>query len=148
MRAKKILCAVDFSDVSRTAFAAALEEAERRGATLTLLHVYRMPIYGYTEGIVVPDFLEVLAKQAGETLSAWKASVAKERDIPIEAMLRSGAPWDEICKTARDGAFDLVVVGSHGRTGLAHALLGSVAEKVVRHAPCPVLVWRARPARL
>lgn len=147
MRLKKILCATDFSDFSRDAFRAALDEAVRHDASVTLLHAYHMPLYGYTEGIVAPKFLAVLAREAGLMLADWKASAAGERDVPIETLAREGAAWNEICRTALDGGYDLIVVGSHGRTGLAHVMAGSVAEKVVRHAPCPVLVWRARMSR-
>jgi nucleotide-binding universal stress UspA family protein len=83
----------------------------------------------------------------GETAQLAKSKTeAQQLGVKeVATRLLTGVPWDEIVSAARsDSAVDLIVIGTHGRTGLAHVLLGSVAEKVVRHAPCPVLVVRGR----
>jgi universal stress protein A len=78
-------------------------------------------------------------------LAEWKAHAKELGANEVATRVLTGAPWDQIVAAARDdSAIDLIVMGTHGRTGLKHALLGSVAEKTVRHAPCPVLVVRSR----
>ena len=138
---KKILCPVDFSDPARAAMQAAAELSAHFDADLTLFHAYQLPGYTLPEGSVVasPKMLQDLADQAEAHLAEWR-EVARRRGAPRVAAAKAiGDPALEVVQLARDGAYDLVVVGTHGRTGLRHALLGSVAERVVRRAGCPVL---------
>jgi nucleotide-binding universal stress UspA family protein len=149
-RVRKILCAVDFSEPSREALHYAADLAARFGADLVLLHVYQLPGYAFPEGIVLagPEVLADLLGRIDASLQSWRTEAVARGANRVEITTAQGAPWSEIVRTAGEGGYDLVVVGTHGRTGLGHALLGSVAERVVRKAPCPVLTVRADHHRL
>jgi nucleotide-binding universal stress UspA family protein len=141
---KRILCPIDFSDASRAALETAADLARRQGAQLTLFHAYPVPGYTFPDGSFVASskMLEELAEAARAHLEEWKG-IASSLGVPgVEAVTAVGEPAAEIVTHAREKAFDLVVVGTHGRTGLTHALMGSVAERVVRKASCPVLTVR------
>jgi nucleotide-binding universal stress UspA family protein len=123
---ERVLCAVDFSPASR----AALHLAARVGDSVTLLHVTPLPT-------VAPLLDPRLEGYVDAELATWQREInADERDLV------AGHAWEKIVERAREGRFDLIVLGTHGRTGLAHMLVGSVAERVIRHATCPVLVVR------
>jgi nucleotide-binding universal stress UspA family protein len=141
---KKILCPIDFSDASRAALETAADLARRFGATLTLLHAYPVPGYTFPDGSFVASskMLDELADQARRHLEEWKAIADTLGLAGVEAVTAVGEPAHEIVTWAREKGADLVVVGTHGRTGLTHALMGSVAERVVRRSPCPVLTVR------
>lgn len=141
---KRILCPVDFSGASRVAMKAAAELAARFGAELTLFHAYPLPGYTLPEGTILPSSasLQELARETEEHLAAWKVEAELAGAGRVAVAQAVGEPAGEIVAFARSGAFDLVVVGTHGRTGLSHVLLGSVAERVVRRSPCPVLTFR------
>jgi nucleotide-binding universal stress UspA family protein len=143
---KKILCPVDFSPASRDALQVAVEVARRFGSELTLFHAYPLPGYTLPEGTVLPspDMLQVLAEQAERHLAEWRKIAAEMGATSVSTAKAVGEPAAEVLEFARQGGFDLLVVGTHGRTGLAHALLGSVAERVVRRCPVPVLTVRPR----
>ena len=137
----KILCAVDFSDASEVAMDMA---AAMRGQTITLLHTIEMSI-PYAADPLPPVYLGDLKERAEEELEREAKQLRRLAEVPVEAVLREGRAQYEITKLLDDDpSFDLVVVGSHGRTGIKRALIGSVAEAVVRHARCPVLVARSR----
>lgn len=120
--AREILLATDFSEPSRAAARVAVEYARRFGARLHLLHV----VSPTTDPAPRPT-LEHLAEELG-------------REVPVVTAVVSGLPVaEEIVRYARTHRIDLIVVGTHGRTGPSRLLLGSVAERVVRTAPCPVL---------
>lgn len=136
---RKILCAIDFSEASRAALEIAVDLAAQLDASVTLAHIYPIPYGVY--GIAEPGILKALAESALPLLEEWK-EIAKGRVREVDTVNVSGVVWDRIVGLARDGDYDLIVVGTHGRTGIQHVLLGSVAERVVRHAPCPVLVAR------
>jgi universal stress protein A len=138
---RKILCPVDFSEPSRAALATASELAARFDATLTLLHVYQVPVLGYPEVGLGPIRTSVAAL-AEQSLGEWGAEAERLAGRSVTAVNLEGVPWDQIVKYAAAHKCDLVVVGTHGWTGLKHVLVGSVAERVVRLAPCPVLVVR------
>ncbi len=135
----KILCPIDFSDASRGALRYAVDLAQKFGASLTLLHVYQVPGYTLPEGMVVagPATLTELAAEVDAALAEWKTEAASLGCADARTATAMGSTHAEIVNAA-DG-FDLIVMGTHGRKGIRHALLGSVAEKVVRGARCPVL---------
>jgi nucleotide-binding universal stress UspA family protein len=141
---KRICCPIDFSDASRAAMEVASDLARRTGASLVLLHAYPIPGYTFPDGSIVasPKMMQDLADQAERHLEEWRADAAKLAGGPVATQKAIGEPAAEIVTFAKSAGVDLVVVGTHGRTGLEHALMGSVAERVVLRAHCPVLSVR------
>jgi len=142
---RKILCPIDFSDACRSALAMACEWAERLGAELHLLHVAEGLSNPYP--YLGPPFNEAMAwessirQKAREALEAWPLPEGHSARKVIRE-LRSGSPIVQIAEYAHEIKCELIVMGTHGRRGLSHLLLGSVAENVVRRAPCSVLTVR------
>lgn len=136
-----ILVPTDFSDPSRKALKYATRFAEQFGAKITLLYV--------NEPVMYPDFayypLAMENDQVNEIartkLAALGAKEIGARHIE-QTLVRTGNPFHEITEAARTLKMDLIIISTHGYTGLKHAVLGSTAERVVRHAPCPVLTVR------
>jgi nucleotide-binding universal stress UspA family protein len=141
MRFKKILVAVDFSPQSREAMRTGAALAAEFDAELTIAHVWQVPLLGAELPVQVHQ-LEEVRGDAERQLAAWEAEATALANKPVTSVFQLGVPWDELVKLLRRDNYDLVVLGTHGRTGLKHVLLGSVAEKVVRHAPCAALVVR------
>ncbi len=142
---KRICCPIDFSDASRAAMEVAADLARRNGASLVLLHAYPIPGYTFPDGSVVasPRMMQELADQAEKHLDEWRAEAEKLVGAPgVRTEKAIGEPAAEILFFAKSSGQDLLVLGTHGRTGLEHALMGSVAERVVRKAHCPVLTVR------
>jgi nucleotide-binding universal stress UspA family protein len=138
-----VLVPVDFSESSRHAMELAADFA-RSGAAITLLHSIEIPV-AYSGETPGPDFARDLDRRSAELLAKWAAELKKKVSVPISTRSRIGRPGTEtLAVLDNDRTIDLVVMGSHGRTGIKRALMGSVAEKVVRHARCPVLVARKR----
>ena len=139
-----ILVPVDFSEGTRHAIDYALSLGGKFTVRITLLHVHA-PIYiPATE--VGFDYAASVRQDSGEAeahLKELAASVAT--DIEVDTQMRYGIPWDCIVKWAVEHRVDLIIMPTHGRSGLKHLLLGSVAERVVQHAHCPVLVVRESP---
>lgn len=137
----RILCPTDFSDVSTKAEAYATALARRYNARLHLLHVDPpTPIMSpYGEMPVDIRLFEEQRDQAEKDLATARER-ARAAGVPAEASIRGGHPAREILAVADEFHADLVVIGTHGRGGVEHLLLGSVAEKVMRKAPCPVMV--------
>jgi nucleotide-binding universal stress UspA family protein len=110
---------------------------------ITLMHSYEIPIVGFPDGALVAT-AEIATRVADAARTGLERAVAKEqgRKVKVEGLLREGIPWEEINKVAEEIDADLVVIGTHGRKGLARALLGSVAEKVVRTSHRPVTLIR------
>ena len=140
---KSILVPVDFSKASLKALVYAESLCQHFGATMTLLYVI--------EPIGAADFMYAFPLTLGEDemRAKAKASIEKfarknrvKRSLVEKALVRSGRPFHEICEAARTLKVDLIVISTHGYSGLNHAIMGSVTERVVRHAPCPVLVVR------
>ena len=138
----RVLVPTDFSDSSLTATRYAVDFARRFGATLHLLHVIEDPV------LYLPMFesFPLPSRQEFETyaqtrLDNWILADDAET-LQIERQWVHGSPFVEILRYARESDTDLIVLGTHGRGLAAHILLGSVAEKVVRKAPCPVLTVR------
>ncbi len=140
-----ILVPVDFGEPSEHAVDLAVEMAIRCDAKLTLFHAGPTPASyyaAYGEGITFPD--GELQTRANAMLAAALAR-AQTRYPRADSAVTIGTPWEEILGAVKARAADLVVMGTHGRRGVAHVFLGSVAEKVVRHATVPVLTTRGRP---
>lgn len=146
MTFRKIVCPIDFSDASADAMKLAARIAIRDRAELVLTHVWYIPPSAYAGELPLPSTMIDSLVETAERNLADAARRARELGAPqITAKLANGLQWDRIVELVRDDpACDLIVMGTHGRTGLARVLLGSVAEKVVRHARCPVLVARKR----
>ena len=145
LRVRSILVPIDFSPASKAALSDAVSAARRFKAKLTLLHV--------VEPVATPDFAASfpLAMEDDQLMAAAKNKLEgamKAARIPrglVEKILvRFGRSFHEITEAARTRKVDLIIISTHGYTGLKHALLGSTTERVVRHAPCPVLVVRQR----
>jgi universal stress protein A len=146
MSFKKILCAIDFSECSYAAMGTSAQLAAESGATLTLVHVWQPPIRTRNSAALLADDLHAeFVAECDKALEKAKAQVVAQGAPKVETKLLAGVAWDCLVKeAASDPTYDLIVVGTHGRSGIEHVLVGSVAEKVVRHAPCPVLVARRR----
>jgi nucleotide-binding universal stress UspA family protein len=130
---RKILYATDFSSYSNQAYFHAVALAENHGASLTVVYVYGPGFGG-------PD----LSGKSSQDRQYWRSQLEQIRPvdarISVQHILLEGDPATEIVRYAADAGMDLVVMGTHGRTGLERLLMGSVAEKVMREAPCSVLV--------
>ena len=142
---RKILVPVDFSEHSERALQTAVMLARSYDAALTIVHVYEPFAAAVPEGYVLFSE-EQLQRMFGEFQRALgqcqqKALAAGAKSV--ETQLLHGFAASEIQAFSEQGSFDLIVMGTHGRRGLSHALLGSVAERVLRTAPCPVLIVRA-----
>lgn len=141
----RICCALDFSDTSRLAMARAAEMARHCGAQLTLLHVHQPPSQPTVELLAPARALEELATvDLARDLAVWRTEAERIATTAVRMALVEGDPAAEILRYARDHGVDLLVLGTHGRTGLRRLVLGSVAERVVRQAPCPVMVVRPK----
>jgi nucleotide-binding universal stress UspA family protein len=145
MEIKNILVPYDFSEHAEQALAWALGFAEHWGAKVVLVNVVPSftPI-AYPDGMVVADLPGIEAEAVAQAEQRLRNLVIAKGStaVKVEGKVVVGDPFSGICQEAERDHVDLIVMGSHGRTGLAHVLLGSVAERVVRHAPCPVLVAR------
>jgi len=130
---RKILYATDFSSYSNQAYFHAVALAENHGASLSILYVY-------TPGSPMPD---IRGRREADR-QYWRDQLEQIRpvdsSISVRHVFREGDPATEIIRFAAEAGSDLIVMGTHGRTGLERLLLGSVAEKVMRDAPCSVLV--------
>jgi nucleotide-binding universal stress UspA family protein len=137
---RTILCPTDFSPRSEYAFQLACALARDYGARLLVMHVIEPGIVGYPLGPVTPtpppaDYKERL----WEAFRRLQASDPKIRELRLDTKMVEGDAKDKICSLARETGCDLIVMGTHGRSGVGRMLLGSVAEQVLRNAPCPVL---------
>jgi nucleotide-binding universal stress UspA family protein len=144
MQIKTILFPTDFSQGARAALDHAVSLARDYQAKLILLYVIQdisIAEWYIPSSISVTDLVEDMQKSAWREMDKWAAEVsAKVKEVEKEVV--RGVPFVEIIKTAKDKSADLLVIGTHGRTGIDHMLFGSTAEKVVRKAPCPVLTVR------
>ena len=142
---KRILLPTDFSDYSAIATAYATSFADKFGAELHLLHVLQDLVAMIPEpGLAFPppgDYMQAFQQSAEQALAQLPDSLPSDAS-KIVRVTRQGPPFVEIIRYAKENEIDLIIMGTHGRSGLAHVLLGSVAEKVVRKAPCPVLTVR------
>ncbi len=132
---RTVLHPTDFSDSSAAAFRLACSLARDYGARLIVLHVAQPPVVAFGEGVIPPNPAEV-EDQLRERLQQMRAGNPKVR---LEHHLVEGDAAAEILRAAGEFQCDVIVMGTHGRTGLGRLLMGSVAEQVLRKAPCPVL---------
>ena len=142
MDIQKILVPFDFSEYSEKACHWAVGMAEKWRARILVLHIVPRPSYPPVlmgSHFNAVDFEEGLRAEAEDRLKTFVAQTPHGR-VLIDVKVMVGEPSWDICKIAEDEQCDLVIMGSHGRTGLGHVLLGSVAERVVRLSPSPVLV--------
>jgi universal stress protein A len=146
---RTILVPVDFSEHSDRALQTAIGLARTYEGSLTLVYVYEQLALAVPEGYMLFNDaqLERMFEEFRRSLSKQKQVAEAAGASRVEVQLLHGFASGEICSFAERGAFDLIVMGTHGRRGLSHALLGSVAERVVRMAPCPVLTVRAKTGR-
>lgn len=146
MNLRRILVPTDFSDSSVPAVRYAAELADKFASDLVILHVVQdlalvLPDAVMPTPVATPDLTDMVSN-ARTAVGNLVATLGLARLNP-RAEVRVGAPAAEIVAAAHDLSADLLCISTHGRTGLAHLLLGSVAEKIVRHAPCSVLTVRA-----
>jgi nucleotide-binding universal stress UspA family protein len=142
-RAQTILVPLDFSDASRNALRYAHSLAKQFGGKLLLFYALEpvaTPDFAYHPLVMASEEAAAKARQQLETLCR-KEGVDASR--VAEIVVREGVAWGQITETAKQLKVDLIVIATHGNSGLKHVLLGSTAERVVRHASCPVLVVRA-----
>jgi nucleotide-binding universal stress UspA family protein len=140
---RRILVPTDFTETSERAIDWALGIAARFGAMITVMHAYELPIVGFPDGAIVAT-PEIASRIADASRGALDATVErlKSRGVTVESVLREGVAWEEVNAVADSIDADLIVIGTHGRRGLARALLGSVAENVIRTAHRPVVTIR------
>lgn len=146
---RRVLHATDFSRASRPALARAIALARQNRAKLWVAHALPPLVMSVGGGFefVPPRTYEAIDRSARQHARKQLAALverAKRAGVRVTALLLDGAPQELIPRAARRTRADLVVIGTHGRSGLSRVLLGSVAERVVRFAPCPVLTVRGR----
>jgi universal stress protein A len=145
MNIRKLLVPVDFSTHSAEAMRVAVDLSRRFDAGLTLVHVYDPMVYALPDGFtfVPPPQLSSLFEALEAQLAGAKRHALEAGALRVDTKLLQGPVAGELVELATRGEFDLIVMGTHGRTTLGHLLLGSVAERVVRLATCPVLTTKA-----
>jgi nucleotide-binding universal stress UspA family protein len=145
---QRIVVATDFSPIADHALDRAVSLAAQLGASVTLVHAYELPMLSLPDGVVVAT-AEMMAKivDAAQKHLTETTERLERRGVAIKSILRSGVPWEEINDVAAVENADLIVVGTHGRRGLSRALMGSVAERLIRTATLPVLVVPAEGSK-
>lgn len=144
----RILVPIDFSACSQAALLDAVMFAEQFQAEIEALHVWEVPhsvrpdLMVWMEGSDRQRVGDVVEAQAQADMEAFLQKLAPEGRAKLKTRVEGGEPVEVILERAKKGEFDLLVLGTHGRTGVQHLIMGSVAEKVVRRASCPVLTVR------
>jgi nucleotide-binding universal stress UspA family protein len=145
LKIHEILVPIDFSDHSNVALQHAVLVANQFRAAITLLHVVERPLVNpelMCPDPISPDQITLQAERClSQTCEHGKLQLPRRR----RTLIKRGVPYEQIVETASSQPTDLIVIATHDRGGLAQALLRSTAEKVIRHAPCPVLVIRLNP---
>jgi nucleotide-binding universal stress UspA family protein len=146
-RMKTILVPVDFSNCSREGLRYAIDFANEFGAKLILLHATYLGYVYSSEGTALYDIagLQTAARKKAEHQMRELVGSINLRGVKLETVLTEGSPVLDICAFAKDHDVDLIITSTHGLTGFKHVLIGSIAEQVVRHAPCSVLVVPSHP---
>jgi len=150
MAIQRILVPVDYSDCSGAALAVAVLMAKTLGATLDVVHVWDRPTY-VSDTVMVRQpsgesrsLVELIRENAELEMDAFMKQANVPPEVSVTRRLLAGNPRATILEELRAGRFDLLILGTHGRAGLKHVLLGSVAEMLVRLSPVPVLTVPAR----
>lgn len=153
IRFNKIVLTTDLSENANVATPYAIDLARKYGGSIELLHVCEDTVYyasaAAAEGFVVDmeEFSAKIAKDRENALKAAADSLVSQYGIQIRPVLRKGHAANEIVAYAKEAKPDVIVIATHGRTGFSHMLFGSVAERVIRTAPCPVLSVRPESAK-
>jgi len=142
---QRILVPTDFTETSDHALTWAIDLAKRLGASITVMHAYEIPIVSFPDGALLAT-PEIAGRLAEASRAALDAAVRKQQDagVPLDSVLREGTAWEEINAVADMIDADMVVIGTHGRRGFSRALLGSVAENVVRTGHRPIVTIRGK----
>jgi universal stress protein A len=146
-RAARVLYATDFSPASAPAFARALAAARAERSELAIAHVLGPVVTLMGDGYLPPSTYTELARAQrtdADRRLAKLAARARKQGVRTRTLILEGTPWQAITRAAKAGRARMIVLGTHGRSGLAKLFLGSVAERVVATAPCPVLTVRGR----
>jgi nucleotide-binding universal stress UspA family protein len=140
---ENILVPIDFSDYSRKALQYAKEFALKFSAKMYLIYVFR-PIFEDIEVGVINESIQFNNEIEEYAREKLQKLIQEDigNDVPVEPVIRMGRPFMEINRAAEEYDIDLIIIATHGHTGVQHLLFGSTAEKVVRKAPCPVLSLR------
>lgn len=144
MKINKILVPIDFSDYSKSALRYAVNFAKLFNAEILLIYVVEPVIYppDFSMGqIAIPTIATEFDERAREELNKLAKNEIPQ-EIKVTTLIKSGKPFVEIIDTASEADVDLIIIATHGHSGVEHILFGSTAEKVVRKAPCPVLTLR------
>jgi nucleotide-binding universal stress UspA family protein len=145
-RFRNILVPTDFSENAEGALALAIELATESRGSIHLLHAYEIPISAVPPyGVELPPGLVLEVRDAAARQLEKVAARVRERGLACDAHLIHGPPVDGIVEGAGSVKADLIVMGTRGLTGLKHVILGSVAERTIRSAPCPVLTVKPHP---
>ena len=142
---EKILCPVDFSEFTDEILAYAVNIAKRFDSELHLIHV--IPNLNYFtpyESFLTPENLVAIERNIEGEVGRDFDKITRKLDLPFKRIVKTGVTFVEIIDYIKDQGIGLVVMGTHGRSGIEHILIGSVAEKVVRKSPCPVLTVRPK----
>jgi nucleotide-binding universal stress UspA family protein len=141
---RTILVPIDFSNSARVVIEWAAHLAGGQQSKLVLFHAYHLPVeFQQLEGAYLPpDFWANVKAEASESLAGYESEL-RERGCSVESVVREGYAATAIVDEATDCGADLIVIGTHGLSGFKHMLLGSIAERVVQKAPCPVLTVKA-----
>ncbi len=137
---KKILVPTDGSDVANNAAEHAINLAKALNSKIFAVYIIDISAF---MGIPTEAFwqsIRMILEEEGKKAISFVENLAKEKNVEFEGIIKEGSPGEEIVKIAKEKGVDLIVMGTSGRTGLDRFLLGSVAEKVIRTAPCPVMV--------
>jgi len=145
----RILVTTDFSEAGDHAVGHAFRMAADHGAEVLLLHVIEtllapnpMYAYYYPTDLLTPEMRQRAEEDARQALLERVPTTAPLAEVPHKTVVAHGMPAEEIIRTAEELQADLIVISTHGRTGLKHLFMGSTAERVIRHVRCPVLVVR------
>jgi nucleotide-binding universal stress UspA family protein len=145
-RARPVLYATDFSPASSPAFRAAVDAARTRRTSLIIAHAVALPVPPLEDGLATGRSYDALLKSIEREATARLARLvrrARASGVPARALVLQGVPFEALTRAARRHRAQLVVLGTHGRTGFRRLMLGSVAARVIALAPCPVLTVRA-----
>ena len=146
LKLARILVPVDLSEWSGRAVDYAVDLASQFGGEVILLHILEPLAYPGNGIIPLPAPGDLRAEE--EEIRSKLASYTAGSEVPARFLVRTGRAWVEICKVARDERCDLLVLCQHGATGITQALMGSVADKVIHHAPCAVLALKPKGRRV